>query len=94
VKTLSRLGWERLPGVLKYATKQFRVREILVGGNWPSDLVAMSHPPDEWRSYMDYCNKQLHGQPPQGQLRAMLEGLKGAGARAEELRKQLKRRIK
>jgi len=43
---------------------------------------------------MDYCNKQLHGQPPQGQLRAMLEGLKGAGARAEELRKQLKRRIK
>jgi len=94
LKTLSRLGWERLPGVLKHATKLFRAREILVGREWPSDLEAATYPPDERAAYMDYCNRQLHGKPPQGQLRAMLEGLRGAGEKAEELRKQIKRRIR
>lgn len=79
-----------MPKNLALAAKMFGVRTILVGDSLPPEIVSVKHPVGD--GYAARCEKRLQGRPGRGELRTMLEGLKGeieAIKLIENIRKRL-----
>ena len=97
MKVLSEKGKETLPGVIKHAMDLFQASDVLVGrgeADMPADIVRVNNPTESMKTYLDHVSARLEGTPERGELRALLEGLRHAGSKGQELRDNIAKRLR